>query len=245
MDKKNHLKLASDNSARLRSLGRCSQELQLVYLNTGRMAENLETAEQVPPRAVGTLHALLSAEARFLSCIREIAADRCKIKEDIDSVQRDLNHENVFHIARFFFLLKALDCSTPETVGAFIDSHNAKIRSLIDSKSFHLRTKGELEKAFMKRMQKIICMDTIGWLRRPVFARTEIAAFLFDHMGRDAIIRTIDLMVTAGLLIETKDDPLEGSNRKLIRTDGRIEDAVLAYLNDIQRDISNPPKANS
>ncbi|MEO9572891.1 MAG: hypothetical protein ABJ263_09905 [Tateyamaria sp.] len=103
---------------------------------------------------MSTLQFILRAEARFLSRLRARAAERCKIKGDIETVQRELNHENVVNVARFFFLLKALDCATPEAVEALIEGHNRKVKSLINSENFQTRTRKELEKSVFKDAQQ-------------------------------------------------------------------------------------------
>jgi len=189
--------------------------------------------EKEPPNTVATLMALLTAEGMLLTRLRSIAEERCNPRSELENTQRDLNHENVFHIARFFYLLKALNCSTSAALSTFIDSHNARVQALLDSENYKLRTKRELENARIKRQQKFVMLETIDAANRPVFAKTEVAHFLFDHMGRDSAVKTVDLMVQAGLLIEG-DDPLDGSNRKLIQTDGAIENAVHDYLESIR-----------
>lgn len=196
---------------------------------------DVKTAAQKPsPELVQVLQNLLRAEARFLTRLRDEAANRCNIRSDVEAIQRELNHENVIHVARFFFLLKVLDCTTPQAVEALIDRHNAKVRSLIEADDFTLRTERELRKAIFKGAQQYVCVQTVKEKRRAVFAKTEIASLLFDHMGRDSAVKTLDLMVRSGLLVEEDSDPLTGSNRKLIKTDGVLEDAVSNYLKDIK-----------
>ncbi|MDV7142565.1 hypothetical protein R3X27_07700 [Tropicimonas sp. TH_r6] len=204
------------------------------------MAEELEKTDQLPsPQLVNTLQAVLLAEARFLSCLRERTAEKCRIREDVEAIQRELNHENVAHVARFFFLLKALDCSTPETIEALIEAHNRKVRSLIENEDFRVRTRRELEKSVFKDAQQYVCVKTVKEKGRAVFAKTEVAALLFDHMSRDSAVKTLDLLIRAGLLIEEDSDPLSGTNRKLIKTDGVLEDAVVHYLSEIGKTAPN------
>ena len=198
------------------------------------MAEELERTDQLPsPQLVNTLQVVLLAESRFLARLRDRTAEKCRIQEDIEPIQRELNHENVVHVARFFFLLKALDCSTPEAVEALIEGHNRNVRSMLENEDFRFRTRKELEKSVFKDAQQYVCVKTVKEKGRAVFAKTEVAALLFDHMSRDSAVKTLDLLVRAGLLIEEDSDPLSGSNRKLIKTDGVLEDAVARYLSDI------------
>ena len=226
--------LAIHNAAPLTCLGTQTSNLALVHSKRSTLVNQTEHMN-VPPAAelVGTMQILLRAEARFLERLRALAADRCRIKSDVETIQRELNHENVIHVARFFFLLKALDCSTPEAVEALIDGHNRKVRTLIEQEDFQIRTRKELEKSAFKDAQQYICIKTVKEQGRAVFAKTELAALLFDHMSRDSAIKAIDLLVRAGLLFEADSDPLTGSNRKLIKTDGVIEDAMAEYLNEV------------
>ncbi len=198
------------------------------------MAEGAEqTGELLPPQLVSTLQAVLLAESRFLSRLRERTAEKCRIKEDVEAIQREMNHENVVHIARFFFLIKTLDCSTPAAIEALIEAHNLKVKRLLDAEDFQTRTRKELQKSVFKDAQQYVCVKTVREKGRAVLAKTEIAALLFDHMSRDSAVKTLDLLVRAGLLIEEDSDPLSGSNRKLIKTDGILEDAVAVYLSEI------------
>ncbi len=198
------------------------------------MADELEKTDQLPaPQLVHRLQAVLLAESRFLARLRERTAETCRIRDEVEATQRELDHENVAHIARFFFLLKALDCSTPEAIEALIEGHNRKVRSLIEQEDFRIRTRRELEKSVFKDAQQYVCVKTVREKGRAVFAKTEVAALLFDHMSRDSAVKTLDLLIRAGLLIEEDSDPLSGTNRKLIKTDGVLEDAVAQYLSEI------------
>jgi hypothetical protein len=187
---------------------------------------------------VQTLQAMLYAESEFLETLRKHTRKRLEHKKmrpsDILDVVNDLNHENIIHLARFFFLLKVLDCSTPKAVEALIDSHNDKIRKLIEAKSFEIRKEKELRKAFFSDQQKYICVKTIETKPRVSFSKAEIASFLFDHMSRDSAMKGLDQLVSAGILNEEDSDPLTGTNRKLIWTDGFIEEAVAKYLDDVR-----------
>ncbi|MGC1494730.1 MAG: hypothetical protein WA790_02905 [Sulfitobacter sp.] len=187
---------------------------------------------------VDTLERVLRAESRFLRRLKDETAKRCRITSDVTTIQRELNHENIFHVARFFFLLKALDCNTPATVDALIEQHNARIKSLLSAGDYQLRTEKELTKALFKEAQLFVCVKTVREHGRAVFAKSEIASLLYEHMTRSSAMTVLDLLVRAGLLIEEDSDPLTGSNRKLIKTDGVLEDAVAKYLGDVEQGIT-------
>ncbi len=201
--------------------------------------EAKETQDLLSSQLVNTLQTVLLAESRFLSCLRERTAEMCKVKGDVAVIQREMNHENVVHIARFFFLLKALDCSSPAAIEALIEAHNLKVKRLLDAEDFRFRTRKELQKSVFKDAQQYVCVKTVKEKGRVVLAKTEIAALLFDHMSRDSAVKTLDLLVRAGLLIEEDSNPLSGSNRKLITADDVLVDAVSSYLSEISNSAAN------
>lgn len=182
---------------------------------------------------VGHLENLLNAEARFVSRLRERAAEMSKVPADIESIKSALDNDKVVQIARFFFLLEAYACETPEAVEKLLISHNEKISSLLASGRFGQRSRRELKKALFNLRRVHTCVQTVKERQRAVFAKTEIASLLFEHMGRDTALRNLDLLVTAGLLFEQDSDPLMGSNRKLMFSDGFLEDAVSEYLSGL------------
>ncbi len=198
------------------------------------MSEEAKKTQELPSsQLVNTLQTVLLAESRFLSCLRARTAEMCKVEGDIEVIQREMNHENVVHIARFFFLLKALDCSSPAAIEALIEAHNLKVKRLLEASDFRFRTRKELQKSVFKDAQQYVCVKTVKEKGKVVLAKTEIAALLFDHMSRDSAVKTLDLLVRAGLLIEEDSDPLSGSNRKLIEADDVLVDAVGSYLSEI------------
>lgn len=193
----------------------------------------------IPPQSVKTLQVLLTAEKAFLNSLRDIAQENCGHLSDFEKFQRKLHHDNVLHVARFFFLLSELDCSGPNEIKALIKGHNDQIDELVRKKDFRVRSQGELQKAKFSKYKRADCIDSIGWSKRPAFIRSEIASFLYEHMGRAAAESTVDDMVKAGLLSETTYSPEDGPDRKLVKADGRLEGAVRTYLNDIWLPIKN------
>jgi hypothetical protein len=234
-----HVSIATSNALRLSSKGLQRPQLRLIQMSETNLSQEHDLPEERGTiKLVETLQVMLQAESDFLETLRKHTRERLEHKKtqssDILDVVNDLNHENIIHLARFFFLLKALDCSTPKAVEALIDSHNDRIRKLIEAKNFEIRKEKELRKAFFSDQQKYICVKTIEAKPRVSFSKAEIASFLFDHMSRDSAIKGLDQLVNAGILNEEDSDPLTGTNRKLIWTDGFIEEAVAKCLDDVR-----------
>lgn len=232
-------KLAASTQNPIRSRGGLTPQLTIICDGPAVPDAQQKNNPHVPPQSVKTLQVLLMAEKAFLTTLRKIAQENCGHLPDYESFQRKISHDNILHIARFFFLLIELDCSGPEEIKALIKGHNDQINSLIEEKDFRVRSEGELKKARFSKYQRVDCIDSIGWSKRPAFIRSEIASFLYEHMGRAAAESTVDDMVRAGLLVEATYSPEEGPDRNLVKADGRLEDAVRTYLNDIYSVIKN------
>jgi|GEM_PF-6972294 len=226
-------RLATFTKIPVRSSGSQVPELTLINDEPTLPEVRKQDDAHSPQQTVRTLQVIFTAEKVFLKSLRDIARENCGHLPDFENFQRKLNHDNILHVARFFFLLNELDCSGPDEIEGLIKVHNERIDKLTSDGDFSLRSKGELKKAHFTKYKIVDCKDSIGWEKRPAFVRAEIASFLFEHMGRDRAEKTVDDMVKAGLLTETTYSPKDGADRKLVKADGRLEDAVRTYLSDI------------
>ncbi|MEX0337997.1 MAG: hypothetical protein AB3N11_03050 [Arenibacterium sp.] len=232
--------LAFANRNPLRSLGNHKTPLKLVTKDMSSEAPERSDAPQVALPRVAVLQVLLSAEAGFLRRLQRIVETRCAGAVELSALKQNVNNEDVFQIARFFFLLQELNCTTPEAVEALLQSHNQRIQALLDAGETQFGARSVLKRASFDDTQISICVRTIKQTGRPVFSKQEIASLLFEQMRRDRATRTIDRMVEARLLIEEsrRDRELQNklytSNRSYIMTDGQIEDAVAEYLEKVQ-----------
>ena len=225
--------LAASNKNPIPSRGFHNPELSLVFGECALSTTQPVPELRVPPETVRTLQAILRAEKAFLEDLRAIAKEKCGHRDDFEKFQRNLNHDNVLHVARFYFLLSELDCTTSDAIDALIEAHNDKIDVLIEEEDFRTRTLGELKKAKFSRYQRLDCVESVGWSRRPAFMKSEITCFLFEHMGRTAAESMIDDMVDAGLLEETTYSPKGGADRQLLKANGKLENAVRTYLEGV------------
>lgn len=240
MKKQPPVTLAFTNSKPLRSFRNRNPLLHLVF-------ERMPPEEQPRPpepgsevERVAVLQVLLTAEQVFLRELQSLVEERIKNVTDIDELKQKVNNEDVFQIARFFFLLEELGCSTSTAVEELLLSHNKRIEKLINDGNFQFGSRNVLERCVFDDIQISTCMRTIKQMGRPVFSKNEIASLIFEQMKRDKATRTIDLMVQAKLLIEEsaydrqKKGKLRSSNRSYIMTDGALENAVANYLETVE-----------
>lgn len=241
MAKSDHLHVAASNEISVFSAGDGRKNLRLINTQESALAQEKPVSQtQNATDTVRTWQAMLRAESAFLTQLRGYAEGKSKYAQDagkMRTLRARLNSENVMDLARFFFLLKELKCDKPDAVEALLKAHNDTIRTMIETEQFTLRTEGELKKAAFSGRQIYECLETIGFKPRAAFTRRDIASLLFEHMGRDSVLRAIDVMVEAGLLIESVYAPIKGADRKLIHTDGFLEKATKQYLADVKRGI--------
>lgn len=201
--------------------------------HSGNSLEGQKGGVESSAYLVGNLENLLNAEARFVSRLRVRASEMCKIRTEVESVQSALSNDRVVQIARFFFLVQAYACDTPEAVEKLLDSHNEKISSFLASGGIRQRSNSELKKALFTDPQISMCVGAVRVNRRGVFTRSEIASLMVEHMGRDSANRILDLLVRAGLLFEHVWEPPGGPRRIQILTDGFLENTVSDYLSEL------------
>jgi len=186
------------------------------------------------------LQVLLSAERIFLRTLQEAVEEQSKNERELERLKQSVNNEDVFQVARFFFLLEESNCSTPEAVEELLESHNRRLQELKDRQDYQFGSASVLERAHFDDTQISTCIRTIRQKGRPTFSKNELASLLFEQMKRNKATRTIDLMVEAKLLNEesagdrVRQGKLRSSNRSYIRSDGIVENAVAKYLESVR-----------
>ncbi|MEM6887577.1 MAG: hypothetical protein AAGA74_02310 [Pseudomonadota bacterium] len=199
-----------------------------------------------PGETTTTLVSLLSAEANFLKEIREIAKDHLGDTNNAGSILRSLNCEEVFHIARFYFLLGELGCTSLDAIIRLIKNHNKDIEKLIESGNVEIRTQKELEDAIFSDYIILEIKNSFGWNPRPGFTRADLGRLMIEHSSDTKTTEVVDLMIKSGLLTMTEQSQVDsrgkpkGKPRKLVRADGRLENAVRNYLKGIISGIVEP-----
>lgn len=161
--------------------------------------------------------------AKTLSGLRTRHADICA----------GLNSDYVFHVARFFFLLRVLGCDGEAQMAAFIKSHNERLAAFKLEDASRSRSPSELKKADFSNRRKAEVLDTLRDRERLALATGEIADFLFDHGSRKRINEAVNVLIGAGLLIplsETEKQLLPRPSRLLVQTDNYLEACYERFL---------------
>lgn len=182
--------------------------------STPQFDQNPEDAVQ----ALAVLEAQMDGEFWYLNEVRALIRRKTGIidpKQPLDTnayphLTSKSGHDNLIHIAQFFFLLDALKIKTPEQIDAFIRSHNEKIDELIQNRTTNI-TVTELRKVIFKSARKAQVKDTFDYYRKPIFAISEIGYFLFYVMSPATATNVINDLLHAGMLMRLNPDGVPGA----------------------------------
>lgn len=212
------------------------------------------------PASVTTLERLARAEALLLRNMRARAAEHfeqltdgsgdcdadqvrkpAEKRSDLADICAGLNSDYVFHVARFFFLLRVLGCDGEAQMAGFIQSHNERLEAFRLSDASRSRSPSELDKARFSHRRTAEVLDTLRVRERFALATGEIADFLFEHGSRKRINEAVNTLVGAGLLIplsETDKQLLPRPSRFLVQTDNYLEACYERFLLAIDGGVS-------
>lgn len=167
-----------------------------------------------PAQAMATLEATLRAEDWFFSRIREKIAEVIAL-DDLQMLPSANWNDHILHFAQFLYFLRALDCTSPAQIAAFIDNHNQMIeRELADPKGN--RKLRELEKARFGPQRKNKVTESIRHLGRPVFAISEYGHLLIDYMSPKTTENLIEDLRRARLLVNVEDGSINADSRRIL-----------------------------
>ncbi len=216
------------------------------------MSEESGAMEDRSVHAVKTLEACLIAEAGFFANLYKfVESDGGFQRIDVKDPEEKLRHENTFHIARLFFLLRAFNCLDRDALERFLGSHNRDVNVARESELTATSRKNELAKAIFKRQRVYKLQAYFRAAGRPAFGVTDLADLLFGQMKRTIAIKHIETLRQAGLL-ELKEIDLEHSDvadelasgaensASVIVSSGQMEDLYRDYLLEIRDQILKP-----
>lgn len=173
--------------------------------------------------AVNVLEAQLTGEAEFLDRVTMLIRRHLGLpsespleRDRFPSLTSKTGHDNLVHLAQFFFLLDALACTTPEQIAAFIDAHNEKIEGELAGNEA-TASRSELKRAIFKSARKSQVYDTFKFYGRPVFAISEIGHLAFDLMSPATTTNLITELLDGGVFHE----PVKSGHDAPITTDPR------------------------
>lgn len=221
--------------------------------------KNLIQGEPVIPKpvdrqtyldALETLELMLKAEDGFFGELERSARDT----ETSEDLGKFLHHDEVLHIARFFFLLDTFDVRDEIAVGKFIDNHNQQLTDSIRQEKPNHRRETELRKAAIVPERKYKLQNYFMSAGEPAFDRRSLEQFLYAHIGRTQLHNRLKQMVAFGFLEErevpimntldtmNEDDNFKdiGSSKKLIvlAKNRTLVSAYADYLTEIRREVS-------
>jgi len=169
-------------------------------------------------RAFNMLEAQMEGENWFLKEVRALIRYNDGIadpEQPLDAqayphLTSKTGHDNLIHIAQFFFLLDAWSITKPEQIEEFIQGHNDKIDDLIQNRTTNM-TVSELRKVIFKSSRKAQVVDTFQYYKRPVFAISEIGYFLFYVMSPGTTTNIINDLIDAGIMTRLNPEGAPGA----------------------------------
>lgn len=180
-------------------------------------------------RAFETVEAALTAENWFFETIRAKLEETAPL-EEFPTVMGSNGHDYLLHFTQFLFFLKALDCTDPEMISTFIDSHNAKLEEQIASPGF-TKSVNEFKKAIIRPERKAKILNSIRAMGEPVFAIYEFGHLLIDEMSPKTTEKLIEDLRYGKLLERRTDERLEADQKRiLILSNGVLEDTYRTSL---------------
>lgn len=168
--------------------------------------------------ALKTLEAQLEGEHFFLESVRETIRSTRGIAEDAPLPIKDFKnliarggHDNLIHIAQFYFFLDALDCRTPNQLEALIESHNAKV---LDTLTPAEKTKSKPPSdRFMAANEITQIRLTLEYYGELVFSLTELGKLLSDLMSTSTTANLLKELVVGGVFEQVGGPALDQENR--------------------------------
>lgn len=171
--------------------------------------------------AIATLEATLKAENWFFERVFE-KLQEARPMDDYQILPAGKDH--LLHFAQFLFFLKALDCTSAESVLGFLDNHNAMIEEELVSPA-PSRSLSELKKARFGEPRKKKIAASIRALNRPVFAISEFGHMLIDQMSPKTAENLIEDLRIGKLLVELKDNSIDADQKRILfASSGFLED---------------------
>ncbi|SEW42780.1 hypothetical protein SAMN04488515_3000 [Cognatiyoonia koreensis] len=179
--------------------------------------------------AFQTVEASLRAENWFFETVRaelEKTAPLC----EFPTIMGSNGHDYLLHFTQFLFFLKALDCTDADAIAHYIETHNARIESLLKDPNF-AKSKNEFRKAIFRPERKAKVLDTVRTLSAPVFAIYEFAHLLIDEMSPKTTEKLIEDLRFGGLLSRRTDNRMSADQKRiLISSTGFLENTYSMSL---------------
>lgn len=207
--------------------------------------------QQYSVLAMNTLEAQLEAESWFLEEVRGSIRKKYGLAKDAeldDELFKNLKsrggHDNLIHIAQFFFFLETLNCTTPSQLEALIVSHNDKVKAEM-SRADKDRGKPPSDK-FLSAVEITQVRLTLDYYGEVAFSLTELGKLMSDIMSTSTTANLLKELVIGGIFEQVGGPALDpnrpegfefqgpaetNSKRKLVRPKSKfIEDYKRSLL---------------
>jgi hypothetical protein len=186
------------------------------------VSESFEPGEQ-SMLALKTLESQLEGEHWFLEQTRATIRQTIGLEnpeaplpvKDFKNLLTKTGHDNLIHIAQFYFFLNALNCVAPNQIEAFIDAHNKKVDAELGKDGALMRADA-LKKTIFSTNDITKIRMTFLYYKEPVFAVTELGKFLSDLMSPATTTNLIKELVVGGVFEHLAGPQFKG-NEKLER----------------------------
>lgn len=188
--------------------------------------------------AFRTVESTLTAENWYFEKVRE-ELEKTAPLADFPTISGTNGHDYLMHFTQFLFFLRALDCTDPDQIAAFLDSHNAKIEADLASPNFR-KSRNEFQKAIFRPERRDKILDSIRALGKPVFAIYEYGHLLIDVMSPKTTDKLLEDLRFGKLMVRHVDDRIEvDQKRVLIGSTGFLEETYTTSLLLLRRMIAD------
>ena len=179
--------------------------------------QDLEFAE-TSLLALKTLEAQLEGEHYFLETVRETIRSTRGLEEgatlpfvDFRNLIARGGHDNLIHIAQFYFFLETLECRTPNQLEALINSHNTKVvDNLPPAEKVKPKPPSDRFIAANEITQIRLTLEYYGEL---VFSLTELGKLLSDLMSTSTTANLLKELVVGGVFEQVGGPALDQEHR--------------------------------
>jgi hypothetical protein len=138
----------------------------------------------------------------------------------------------IFHVAEFFYALRATKLETPETITKLVELHNADLDDRLDREAYkHGGLAARLEKGKFKHGPAAAIIDNLGTNRGVVLNLSDITRFLIEAMSAETTKQAVQALCKAKLL-ECGDGKANRSAE--VWSTGRLEGIYGQYLAEVR-----------
>ncbi|MEE4188142.1 MAG: hypothetical protein V2I76_06810 [Roseobacter sp.] len=218
--------------------GNCSSEIPISSIKMTTNPRRFEP-DKSSFLAMRTLEAQLEGEHWFLERARTKLRATLGLEHDekiptyeFETILTKNGHDSLIHIAQFYYFLSALNCTTPETIELFINSHNDEVAAKIATREL-TKEAARRKTAFSKNDITNVRLTFIEF-DEPIFAVSELGKLMSDQMSSGKTAALIKDLVKGGLFEQVAGPRMSGTPK----TEAELDVSPLAT--DPRRQLVKP-----